>query len=54
MNRLVLLAYQIKSIPTLTITDTRNWKTYEIPVGNSFIKPSDLTKILHNSKFMQT
>lgn len=54
MNRLALLSEQIKGKESLTVTDTRTGKTYEIPLGKSFIKSSDLQKITHNSKVLRT
>ena len=38
----------------MTITDSRNGKTYEVPVTNSFVKSSDLQKIMNNGKVLRT
>ena len=59
MNTIFLPLYkacvfeQIKGKDSLSITDTRTGKTYEIPVGKSFIKSSDLQKITHNGKVLR-
>jgi citrate synthase len=54
MNRLSLIAHQIKGKDTLTIQDTRSSKTYEIPITNSFIKSTDLQKIQHKGLVLRT
>lgn len=50
MNRLSLLAEQIKGKDSITVTDSRTGKSYELPVKNSFINSNDLTKILIKEK----
>ena len=49
-----MLAEQIKGKSSLTVTDTRTGKTYDIPIGNSFVKSSDIQKIAHNGKILRT
>jgi hypothetical protein len=46
MNRLALFAEQIKGKETVSVTDSRTGKTYELPVKNSFINSNDVTKIV--------
>lgn len=53
MNRLSLIADQIKGKDSLSVTDTRNGKTYELPITNSFIKSSDLQKLGHKGNIMR-
>ena len=53
MNRLAFIADQIKGKSTMTVTDSRNGKIHEIPIGNSFVKSSDLQKITHNNKVLR-
>lgn len=54
MHRLSLLSEQIKGKDTITVTDTRNGKSYDLPVKNSFINSSDLTKIGNKNKPMRS
>jgi citrate synthase len=54
MNRLSLIADQIKGKDSLTITDTRSGKSYDVPITNSFIKSTDLQKVQHKSLVMRT
>ena len=54
MNRLSLLAEQIRGKDSLTINDTRNGKSYEIPITNSFIKSTDLQKLSYKGNVMRT
>ena len=49
-----MLSEQIKGTNSLTITDTRTGKTYEVPIGKSFIKSSDIQKIAYNGKILRT
>lgn len=50
MNRLSFLAQQIKGKETVSVTDSRTGKTYELPVKNSFINSNDITKIVNKGK----
>lgn len=50
MNRLSFIAEQVKGKDSISVTDSRTGKTYEIPVKNSFVNSSDLTKIANKSK----
>ena len=50
MNRLSFLAQQIKGKETVSVTDSRTGKTYELPVKNSFINSNDVTKIVNKGK----
>ncbi len=54
MNRLSLIAEQIKGKDSLTITDTRSGKSYEVPITNSFVKSTDLQKIQHKGLVLRT
>ena len=36
------------------MTDTRNGKSYELPVKNSYINSNDLTKIGHKGKTLRS
>lgn len=54
MNRLSLIAEQIKGKDSLTINDARTGKSYEIPITNSFIKSTDLQKIAHKGLGIRT
>lgn len=54
MNRLALLSEQIKGKETITLTDTRNGKTYELPIKNSFINSNDLTKVANKGKGLRS
>jgi citrate synthase len=53
MNRLNILAEHIKGKDTLTITDTRTNKTYEVSTNKGFVKSSDLSKITHKGKVLR-
>ena len=50
MNRLALFAEQIKGKDTISVTDSRTGKTYEVPVKNSYVNSNDLTKIANKGK----
>lgn len=54
MNRLSLIADQIKGKDSLTISDTRSGKSYEVPITNHFIKSTDLQKVQHKSLVLRT
>ncbi len=54
MNRLSLIAEQIKGKDSLTINDTRSGKSYEIPITNDFIKSTDLQKITQKGMGIRT
>jgi citrate synthase len=54
MNRLSLIAEQIKGKETLSVNDTRSGKTYEIPITNSFIKSTDLQKVQNKGLVLRT
>lgn len=54
MERLHLISHQIKGKDSLTVTDSRNGKSYEIPTGKSFIKSSDLQKMNYKGKVLRT
>lgn len=53
MERLHLIANQIKGKDSLSVTDSRTGKTYDLPVGKSFIKSSDLQKINNKGKVLR-
>lgn len=53
MNRLNLLAEQIKGKETLTITDSRTGKSSEVPTNRNFIKSGDLSKLTHKGKVLR-
>ena len=53
MERLQLISHRIKAKDSLTVTDSRTGKSYDIPVGKSFIKSSDLQKINHKGKVLR-
>ena len=53
MERLNLISERIKAKDSLTITDSRSNKTYDLPIGKSFIKSSDLQKIVHKGKVLR-
>lgn len=50
MNRLNILAEHIKGKDSLTITDSRSGKTYEVSTNKGFVKSSELAKIAHKGK----
>jgi|688.fasta_scaffold66208_3 citrate synthase len=54
MNRLAFIAEQIKGKETVTITDSRSGKSFELPVKNSFVNSNDLTKINHKGKSLRS
>ena len=54
MNRLALLAEQIKGKETLSIADSRTGKTTEIPIKNSHIKSNDLSKLSYKGKVLRS
>ena len=54
MKRLSFLAEQIKGKDSVTITDSRTGKSYELPVKNSFINSNDLTKISNKGKGLRS
>lgn len=39
---------------SLTVRDTRTDKSYELPVTDSFVKGSDLQKIVENGKVLRS
>jgi citrate synthase len=53
MERLQLISHQIKGKESLTITDSRSGKTYDLPIGKNFVKSSDLQKIKFENKVMR-
>lgn len=54
MNRLSLLAEQIKARDSISVTDSRNNKTYEIPIKNSYVNSTDLQKIGYKGKVLRS
>ena len=54
MNRLALLAEQIKGKDSLSITDSRTGKTSELPIKNSHIKSTDLSKLTYKGKVLRS
>ena len=54
MNRLALFAEQIKGKDTISVTDSRSGKTYELPVKNSYVNSNDLTKIANKGKVLRS
>ena len=54
MNRLSLLAEQIKGKDTLTVSDSRNNKNYQIPIKNSFVTSTDLQKISYKGRVLRS
>lgn len=54
MNRLSILAEQIKGRDTLTITDSRTNKSHEVPIKNSYVNATDLQKIGFKSKVLRS
>ena len=53
MERLQLISERIKGKDSLTVTDSRSGKSYDLPVGKSFIKSSDLQKINYKGKVLR-
>lgn len=51
MFRLEALSKQIK--PSLTVTDNRTGKSYEVPITDEYVKASDLQKINANDKVLR-
>jgi len=54
MNRLSLISEHIRSKDTLSITDSRTNKTYEIPIKNSYVSSTDLQKIAHKGRVLRS
>lgn len=54
MNRLALISEQIKGKDSLTITDSRTNKTYEIPIKNSYINSTEIQKISCKGKVLRS
>lgn len=54
MNRLALISEQIKGKNSLTIIDTRNGKTHDIPIKNSYVNSTDLQKINYKGKGLRS
>ena len=54
MNRLALIADQVTSKNTITITDSRTGKTHELNTNNGFLKSNDLSKLSHKGKVLRS
>lgn len=54
MNRLSLIAERVKARDSLSVTDSRTNKTYEIPIKNSHVSSTDLQKMAFKGKVLRS